>query len=54
MIAERLLDLLHPSQPAFSPDGTRVAFTVHEAFSRLDEGVSSRIWIALADGSGVR
>ena len=54
MIAERLLDLLHPSQPAFSPDGARVAFTVHEAFSRPDEGVSSRIWIARADGSGAR
>ena len=54
MIAERLLDLLHPSQPAFSPDGTRVAFTVREAFSRPDEGVSSRIWIARADGSGAR
>jgi dipeptidyl aminopeptidase/acylaminoacyl peptidase len=54
VIAERLLDLLHPSQPAFSPDGTRVAFTVHEAFSRPDEGVSSRIWIARADGSGAR
>ena len=54
MIAERLLDLLHPSQPAFSPDGTRVAFTVQEAFSRPDAGVSSRIWIARADGSGAR
>jgi dipeptidyl aminopeptidase/acylaminoacyl peptidase len=54
VICERLLDLLHPSQPAFSPDGARVAFTVHEAFSRPDEGVSSRIWIARADGSGAR
>lgn len=54
MIAERILDLLHPSQPAFSPDGTRVAFTVHESFSRPDEGTSSRIWIAQADGSGAR
>jgi dipeptidyl aminopeptidase/acylaminoacyl peptidase len=54
VIAERLLDLLHPSQPAFSPDGTRVAFTVREAFSRPGEGVSSRIWIAAADGSGAR
>ncbi|HEX3329262.1 MAG TPA: S9 family peptidase [Gaiellales bacterium] len=54
MIAERLLDLLHPSQPAFSPDGTRVAFSVGESFSRPDEGVSSRIWTAAADGSGAR
>ena len=54
MIAERLLDLLHPSQPAFSPDGARVAFSVQEAFSRPDEGVLSRIWIAQADGSGAR
>src|SRR6476620_874168 len=54
VIAERLLDLLHPSQPAFSPDGARVAFSVQEAFSRPDEGVSSRIWIAQADGSGAR
>jgi dipeptidyl aminopeptidase/acylaminoacyl peptidase len=54
VIAERLLDLLHPSQPAFSPDGARVAFTVHEAFNRPDEGTSSRIWIAHADGSGAR
>jgi dipeptidyl aminopeptidase/acylaminoacyl peptidase len=54
VIAERLLDLLHPSQPAFSPDGRRVAFSVEEAFSRAEEGVSSRIWIAAADGSGAR
>jgi dipeptidyl aminopeptidase/acylaminoacyl peptidase len=54
VIAERLLDLLHPSEPSFSPDGTRIAFTVHEAFSRPDEGTSSRIWIAPADGSGAR
>jgi dipeptidyl aminopeptidase/acylaminoacyl peptidase len=54
VIAERLLDLLHPSQPAFSPDGTRVAFSVQESFSRPDEGVASRIWIARADGSGAR
>jgi dipeptidyl aminopeptidase/acylaminoacyl peptidase len=54
VIAERILDLLHPSQPAYSPDGTRVAFTVHEGFSRPDEGTRSRIWIAQADGSGAR
>ena len=54
MIAERLLDLLHPSQPAFSPDGVRVAFSVQEAFSRPDEGVLSRICAAQADGSGAR
>src|SRR5947208_10698456 len=54
MLAERLLDLLHPSQPAFSPDGTRVAFRAEESFSRADAGVRSRIWIAAADGSGAR
>ncbi|HKV67281.1 MAG TPA: hypothetical protein VJN72_04270, partial [Gaiellales bacterium] len=54
MIAERLLDLVHPSQPAFSPDGTRVAFSVQESFSRPDRGVASRIWVAHADGSGAR
>jgi len=54
VIAERLLDLLHPSQPAFSPDGTRIAFSVQESFSRPEEGVASRIWVAAADGSGAR
>jgi dipeptidyl aminopeptidase/acylaminoacyl peptidase len=54
VIAERLLDLLHPSQPAFSADGARVAFSVQEGFSRPGVGVSSRIWIAQADGSGAR
>jgi len=54
VIAERLLDLLHPSQPAFSPDGGRVAFSAAEGFSLPGEGVSSRIWIARADGSGAR
>ncbi len=52
MISERLLDVLHPAQPAFSPDGTRVAFAVAEGFTRPGEGVASRIWVAAADGSG--
>ena len=54
MICERLLDVVHPSRPAISPDGTRVAFVVEEGFSRPSEGVRSRIWIAAADGSGAR
>ena len=54
MSSEQLLSVLHPGQPAFSPDGARVAFAVEEAFSRPGEGVASRIWIASADGSGAR
>ena len=54
MTSEELLSVLHPGQPAFSPDGARVAFAAEEAFSRPGEGVASRIWIAGADGSGAR
>jgi dipeptidyl aminopeptidase/acylaminoacyl peptidase len=54
VISERLLDILHPGQPEFSPDGARVAFCVEEGFTRPGEGVASRIWIAAADGSGAR
>ncbi len=54
MSSEQLLSVLHPGQPAFSPDGARVAFSAEEAFSRPGEGVASRIWIASADGSGAR
>jgi dipeptidyl aminopeptidase/acylaminoacyl peptidase len=54
VISEPLLDVLHPAQPAFSPDGTRVVFAVEEGFTRPGEGVASRIWIAAADGSGAR
>jgi len=54
VICERLLDVVHPSRPAVSPDGTRVAFVVEEGFSRPSEGVRSRVWIAAADGSGAR
>jgi dipeptidyl aminopeptidase/acylaminoacyl peptidase len=52
VISERLLDVLHPGQPAFSPDGTRIAFSAEEGFTRPGEGVASRIWVAAADGSG--
>ncbi len=54
MTHEQLLSVLHPGQPAFSPDGARVAFAAEEAFSRPGAGVASRIWIASADGSGAR
>ena len=54
MSIEDSLAVLHPTAPAFSPDGARIAFAVEEAFSRRDEGVHSRIWIAAADGSGAR
>ena len=54
MTIEDSLAVLHPAAPAFSPDGARIAFAVEEAFSRRDEGVRSRIWIAAADGSGAR
>ena len=52
MTSDRLLDLHHPCQPAISPDGTRVAFTVEAAFSLPDEGKAARVWVAAADGSG--
>ncbi|HEY3766105.1 MAG TPA: S9 family peptidase [Gaiellales bacterium] len=54
MLTERLLDVLHPAQPVFSPDGGRIAFAVAEGFSRPDQGIASRIWIAHADGTGAR
>ncbi len=53
MSHEQLLDVLHPGHPTFSPDGSRIAFVVEEAFTRPGEGTArSRIWIAQADGSG--
>ncbi len=54
MLSERLLDVLHLAQPVFSPDGGRIAFAVAEGFSRPDQGIASRIWIARADGAGAR
>ncbi len=54
MSLDRVLHLLHPCQPAFSPDGTRIAFTVEEAFSQPEAGTAARIWIAAADGSGAQ
>ena len=52
MSFDRLLDLEHPCQPAVSPDGTRVAFTVEQAYTLPEVGRSARIWVAAADGSG--
>ncbi len=49
-----MLQLLHPCQPAFAPDGTRVAFTVEEAFTQPEVGRAARIWVAAADGSGAQ
>ena len=49
-----MLHLLHPCQPAFAPDGTRVAFTVEEAFTQPEVGRAARIWVAAADGSGAQ
>jgi dipeptidyl aminopeptidase/acylaminoacyl peptidase len=54
MTVEDTLALLHPSAPAFHPSGDRIAFSVEESFSRRDEGIHTRIWIAAADGSGAR
>jgi dipeptidyl aminopeptidase/acylaminoacyl peptidase len=52
MSFDRLLDLEHPCQPAVSPDGTRVAFTVEQAYTLPEVGRAARIWVAAADGSG--
>ena len=38
MSFDRLLDLEHPCQPAVSPDGTRVAFTVEQAYTLPEVG----------------
>jgi dipeptidyl aminopeptidase/acylaminoacyl peptidase len=51
---QALLDVVHPTRPAFSADGALIACAVEAAYTLPGAAAQSRIWIAAADGSGAR
>src|SRR5262245_4363085 len=54
MTIDDVLDLVQPSAPRISPDGTRVLYTVSELGKWKDNKRITSIWMANTDGTGAR